>query len=522
MSFLTSISQWLVQTLEPYGAPGLMLIAIGDSSFLSLPEVNDAALMALSINNPLRMWEMATMTVIGSVIGCCLLYAVGRRGGEAMLHRRFAAEKVQKVRAWYQKYGMLAVIVPSLLPPPLPFKIFVLSAGAFEISWTRFILAVAIGRSIRYFSEGLIAVWYGQRAMQIVADNFATFGVVLATLIVAATLIIVFMRRRKLNMNTSLMLLPLLFVLFGSGCVKHHTVPLNQRIAPSHPFSRQQALERLEGISKGLQTVQGNVSLSGTTPSAKKTNTIIEPPFSINGALIMKRPKIFLKGSKGFSLFEMVSDGTQYQIYAPTKDELYTGGMEEGPAYKRFPHLGETENQLISIRPGKIQEALMIDILPLLQNPSIKAFGLVDTIMEPDAARRCFVLQFVDVTENQEPRLVQMYYFDLGTENVDLWRRKTYTRAGAEETDARYSGYQTVTSASMRYPSKVDVHFFNTDTWVKIELNPQEMNFNERDHETGERREVSDQRFRFETHADAKKVFKFEPADSAGTVTQQR
>src|SRR4029453_4122069 len=110
MSFLRSISQWLVQTLEPYGAPGLMLIAIGDSSFLSLPEVNDAALMALSINNPLRMWEMAAITGIGSVIGCLLLYSVGRKGGEAMLTKRFAADKVLRVRGWYQKYGMLAVI----------------------------------------------------------------------------------------------------------------------------------------------------------------------------------------------------------------------------------------------------------------------------------------------------------------------------------------------------------------------------------------------------------------------------
>jgi hypothetical protein len=346
--------------------------------------------------------------------------------------------------------------------------------------------------------------------------------VVLATLIVAATLIIVFMRRRKLNMNTSLMVLPLLFVLFASGCVKHHVVPLNQRIAPSHPFSRQQALDRLESMSKGLKAFQGNVNLSGTTPSLKKANTIIEPPFAINGQLFMKGPKIFLKGSKGFGLFEMVSDGNQYEIYATAKDELYVGGMEEGPAYKKFLHLGETENQLISIRPGKIQEALMIDILPLFQNPSIKAFGSVETIMEPDAARRCFVLQFWDISENQEPRVVQMYYFDLGTDNVDLWRRKTYTRTGAEETDARYSGYKAVTLASMRYPSKVDVHFFNTDTWVKIELDPQDINFNERDHETGERKEVSDQRFDFGRHADAKKVFKFEPVDSARTVTQQQ
>ena len=103
MSYLKAISQWLVATLEPYGAPGLMLIAICDSSFLSLPEVNDAALMMLSINNPLRMWEYAAMTVLGSVIGCTLLYTVGRKGGEAMLQKRFAPGKVERVRGWYKK-----------------------------------------------------------------------------------------------------------------------------------------------------------------------------------------------------------------------------------------------------------------------------------------------------------------------------------------------------------------------------------------------------------------------------------
>jgi membrane protein YqaA with SNARE-associated domain len=192
MSFLSNLSHWLVTTLEPYGAPGLMLIAIGDSSFLSLPEVNDAALMALAINDPSQMWKLASMTVLGSVIGCMLLYSVGRRGGEALLNRRFAADKVSRVRGWYQRYGMLAVIVPSLLPPPLPFKIFVLSAGAFQLPWTRFALAVAIGRSIRYFSEGLLAVWYGKQAVQMVADNFALVGLVLAGLIVLGAIIFVF------------------------------------------------------------------------------------------------------------------------------------------------------------------------------------------------------------------------------------------------------------------------------------------------------------------------------------------
>jgi len=394
MSFLSSISRWLIETLEPYGAPGLMVIAIADSSFISLPEVNDAALMALSINSPHRMWELATMTIIGSIIGCCLLYSVGRRGGEALLNRRFAADKVARVRAWYQKYGMLAVIVPSLLPPPLPFKIFVLCAGAFRISWPRFIAAVAIGRGVRYFAEGLLAVRYGKQAVQMVADNFPIFGIALASLIVAGTLIFVYMRRRKAN--PSLLLIPLMLMFFTSGCIRQKEVPLAQRLAPSHPFSREMAIERLKSLGQ-IQTLTGNIRLSGSTPSLSKKDVMLSPPFAISGALIMKRPKIFLKGSKaGVSLFEMVSDGTQYQIYA--RDELYVGGMEEGPPYKGFPHLKPTENQLISIRPGKLQEALLIDVSEMFANPTVIALPGYENVYEPDKARHCFVLDFIDVS----------------------------------------------------------------------------------------------------------------------------
>ena len=207
MGFLTDLSSWLVATLEPYGPPGLMVIAIADSSFLSLPEVNDAALMALSISNPSSMVVLAAMTVIGSVIGCLLLYTVGRKGGEALLNRRFAASKVGRIRAWYQKYGMLAVIIPSLLPPPLPFKIFVLSAGAFRIPWMRFVAAVAIGRSVRYFTEGILAVMFGRQAIQMVVGNSGRIGVLVAVLIVVGVLIFLYTRRHKTP--AAMMILPL-------------------------------------------------------------------------------------------------------------------------------------------------------------------------------------------------------------------------------------------------------------------------------------------------------------------------
>jgi membrane protein YqaA with SNARE-associated domain len=196
MPILEAISLWLRETLLPYGGFGLMVLAICDSSFLSLPEVNDLLLMTFSIANPSKMLEYASLTTVGSIIGCALLYTVGRKGGEAFLNRRFSDEKMLRIRTWYQKYGLLAVIIPSLLPPPTPFKIFVLSAGTFGISWPRFLTAVAIGRGIRYFSEGFLAVAYGPSAIEFVKNNFGRIGVALAVLIVASVIIFMFARRR--------------------------------------------------------------------------------------------------------------------------------------------------------------------------------------------------------------------------------------------------------------------------------------------------------------------------------------
>ncbi len=120
-----AMSIWLRNTLLPYGGFGLMVLAMCDSSFVSLPEVNDVLLMTFAINEPEGMVKFAALTTLGSVIGCALLYSVGRKGGKAFLRRSFAGERLAKIQSWYQRYGVLAVIVPSLLPPPTPFKIFV-------------------------------------------------------------------------------------------------------------------------------------------------------------------------------------------------------------------------------------------------------------------------------------------------------------------------------------------------------------------------------------------------------------
>jgi len=159
---------------EQMGGPGLALVAFLDSSFLSLPEVNDVLIVLLVIRYPERWLYYAGMTILGSVAGCFALYLVGRAGGEAFLRRRFGARRIEQGLGVFRRWGLLAVVVPSILPPPAPFKVFVLLAGAAGVRRSTFLIAVAIGRGFRYGSEALLAYWYGEQATVFIRDNLPT------------------------------------------------------------------------------------------------------------------------------------------------------------------------------------------------------------------------------------------------------------------------------------------------------------------------------------------------------------
>ncbi len=142
---------------------------------------------------------MAT-TVGGSIAGCLVLHYLGKKGGEALVRQRFGGEKVERALATLQRYGVMAVLVPSILPPPAPFKIFVLLAGVVGISATRFAIAIAIGRGARYLALGLLAVKYGEQAQIYMHDHGAAVSLaVVAVLIVgfAAYLLVANGRTRK-------------------------------------------------------------------------------------------------------------------------------------------------------------------------------------------------------------------------------------------------------------------------------------------------------------------------------------
>ena len=128
----------------------------------------------------------AGMSTIGSVVGCLLLFTVARRGGEAFLLRRFKAHQIERGLRLYARFGIFTVLIPALLPPPTPFKMFVLLAGASGLAPWRFVLAASLGRGIRYFGTGYLAVLYGEQAVEMLRAHGAQVGVGLAVVVVLA------------------------------------------------------------------------------------------------------------------------------------------------------------------------------------------------------------------------------------------------------------------------------------------------------------------------------------------------
>jgi membrane protein YqaA with SNARE-associated domain len=196
--------QGLAETLDAFARGlssgtaglGLFVVAFFDSSLISLPEINDALLLYYGTRFPGRAFYYATMTTLGSVTGASLLYGLARWRGFPFLERRFPASRIQSVFELVRRYGPLAVVLPSILPPPFPFKIFVLSSGALGLSAPRFVAAIVVGRSVRYFGEAWLATLYGEQALAFLHEN-ATNVMVGALLLAGVYVVYHLLRRRR-------------------------------------------------------------------------------------------------------------------------------------------------------------------------------------------------------------------------------------------------------------------------------------------------------------------------------------
>lgn len=166
-----------------FGPLGLFAIAFLDSVMVPMPGGVDAVLLLLSASRPAWMLIYAAVATIASTAGCLVLYHLSRRAGQRAL-ARFSPAKQKRVKDLIDRYDVLSVLVASVLPPPFPFKLFVVSAGVFRLDAVRFAIAIACGRAFRYLLEGYLAARYGEHAKELLARYYPTIGVGLAILIV--------------------------------------------------------------------------------------------------------------------------------------------------------------------------------------------------------------------------------------------------------------------------------------------------------------------------------------------------
>jgi membrane protein YqaA with SNARE-associated domain len=185
---LKSFINWIYGLALSVGGPGLFTVAFLDSSFISLPQINDILVVLMVTQNKAWMPYYALMATLGSIAGCYVIYYLAEKGEEAFLKKRLKASATERALALYKRHGLLALIIPGLLPPPAPFKLFVLLAGVAEVRPLQFIAAIAIARGLRYFALGVLAIYYGDYALELMRTRGREVAIWLVGLLVLTAL----------------------------------------------------------------------------------------------------------------------------------------------------------------------------------------------------------------------------------------------------------------------------------------------------------------------------------------------
>ena len=175
---------WLYGAALTLGGPGLFAVAALDSSFISLPQINDLLVVLMVTQNKAWMPYYAAMATLGSVAGCYVIYYLAGKGGEAFLRKRTKAGGLERTLALYRRHGLLALMVPALLPPPAPFKLFVLGAGLAGVRPVPFVTAIVIARGARYLALGVLAIYFGDAALELMRTRGRAVALWLVGLIV--------------------------------------------------------------------------------------------------------------------------------------------------------------------------------------------------------------------------------------------------------------------------------------------------------------------------------------------------
>lgn len=173
----------LGRLLSHYGGWGLFAISFLDSSFLAFPFINDLLLIKLASVHPHKVILYTLQCTVGSVLGAYTIYLITRQGSK-FFTRKTSSSKKTRARRWMERNDFLSILVASLLPPPAPFKVFAIIAGGLRISAVRFLMALVVGRGIRFAFESWLGVYYGAAAQEYLKNNFAMLCLIVIVIVV--------------------------------------------------------------------------------------------------------------------------------------------------------------------------------------------------------------------------------------------------------------------------------------------------------------------------------------------------
>jgi membrane protein YqaA with SNARE-associated domain len=191
--FLVRYKAWIMAVLAPLGGVwALLLIAFIDASFFGIPI--DPVFVFYAATEPRRILIFAVMASLGSALGSLVPYLIGYKGGEELVVKKIGQQRFSHMHALSEKYGDLALIIPALMPPGFPFKACVLMAGVTELDWPHFLLAIFVGRLLRFLIIGGLILAYGPEILGFMLSALkhhrgATFAVI--AVIVAVIFLIV-------------------------------------------------------------------------------------------------------------------------------------------------------------------------------------------------------------------------------------------------------------------------------------------------------------------------------------------
>jgi membrane protein YqaA with SNARE-associated domain len=193
---LARYTAWIWGLLQHLGIWGVFAIAFADSALLGMPV--DAIVAAYVYQDRKRLLFYVVMASLGSALGSIPLYIIGYVGGETVLRKRISDERFLRIHRSFERHEFWALMFPGMLPPPMPFKIFVLAAAVFEMRFRDFLAAIFAGRFVRFFVLAMLTLWFGPQIVGIMGSVFRRHIYwVLGVVVVGILLGLVWWRSRK-------------------------------------------------------------------------------------------------------------------------------------------------------------------------------------------------------------------------------------------------------------------------------------------------------------------------------------